>query len=154
MIGMSRHARGDGTLASARTHADVAILVFRESDEADLGRNHAVYTIVCRNNHTDANTLLARAMHSRGDLPDRHITRLLEAESAPIIYYVGQSKDVVRRLYTHISSSGGLLTELFPPVRLVSVEWFDTEQEARTAEQERAVELDESQPGAYVGGGR
>jgi hypothetical protein len=148
------YSRGNGMLGSARTHEDVAVLVLKHREFDARGCDFGVYTLVCRNEYSDVNELVARVAQFREAIPTGKVNRLRQAVNSDFVYYVGQSRNIVDRLHSHINARGESTTALFPPVRLESSEWYDSEREARRAERERADDLAEEHPHAYVGGGR
>lgn len=146
---------GDGTLRSCRSRLDVAYHVLKTKTVADRNFRHGVYTLICSNPYDNGDHAIHRAVVAKENLHIPHHTdRLREAGNAPIVYYVGQSRDVVGRIYDHTAGGGNLLTRLFPPTRLVDVEWFSNERKSRERERELAGELRDEHPSAYVGGGR
>ena len=151
---IDRHAFGDGTIASAESYEDIAILVLGDKDISDLRHRYAVYTLLCRSNFGSEQGAVVHAMNRVGDLTDSQIDRLKQGVHAPIVFYVGQSSNVIKRLYDHVHSRGCFFTKVFSPYEIVSIDWYDTEANAREAEKERAVELGELNESAYVGGGR
>lgn len=151
---IDRHAFGDGTIASAESYEDIAILVLGDKGISDLRNRYAVYTLLCRSNFGSEQGAVVHALNQVGDLTDSQIDRLKRGVHAPIVFYVGQSSNVIKRLYDHANCRGGFFTKVFPPYEIVSIDWYDTEANAREAEKERAVELGELNESAYVGGGR
>lgn len=148
-------SRGDGTIRSARTHFDIAALVMPTKPVEEAGGHYAVYTLVCENPYTDGDHAVNRAVVGGHDVVvPRRVGDLRDAGEAPVVFYVGFSKDVVQRLHDHATGSGGLITELFTPRRIADVEWFRDESDARAYERTRAAELGDDHPEAYIGGGR
>lgn len=152
--GLDGHFFGDGTIASARTREDVAILALCTKPIEDARDRHGVYTLLCRSPYQTEEAAISRALKFESSLSESRIDALKEAIDAPVVFYVGQSRDVVERLYNHSAGRGGFMTSLFPPRRLVSIDWYHTEREARRAERERAKEMERDHPAAYIAGGR
>lgn len=151
---VNRHAFGDGTIASAESYEDIAILVLGNKDISELRQRYAVYTLLCRNNFGSEQGAVVHALNQVGDITDSQIDQLKRGVRAPIVFYVGQSGNVIKRLYDHANRRGGFFTKVFPPYEIVSIDWYGTEADAREAEKERADELAELNESAYVGGGR
>ena len=66
------------------------------------------------------------------------------AHSADERYYVGSSKRVGYRILQHIHQDGAQFTTVFPPAKIVNIEWVEAStNNLRELERERAEELKE-----------
>lgn len=66
------------------------------------------------------------------------------AESAlhsDILYYVGQSNDVVERILKHINGDGALFPKLFPPQSIENLTWWESQSKARQIESQTSQGL-------------
>jgi len=112
-------------------------------------RTNAVYILECFQNR-DAGNVGA----IRGASP-RSISRWQDAKSARRILYVGATRDsVVARLDEHINSpgdEGAYFTGIYPPVRVLSVDWYHSPKDAKVAKRVTADLLQEAFPDDYVG---
>jgi len=60
------------------------------------------------------------------------------------LYYIGYASDVPVRVRQHVdgrAAGGAECTNMFKPVSLVDVSWYDSEATARRHERQRADEL-------------
>lgn len=60
---------------------------------------------------------------------------------ADVVYYVGESSNVSRRIKDHISMQGSTLTKGFPPRSIERIEWVDSREAALEREDELLDEL-------------
>lgn len=120
---------------------------------------HAVYVLDCTPPISDDEPHLSSRFRARVHEKKQRGGSLSEKEalgdavtSGQRIFYVGYATDVVSRVQRHVAGvdrGGAHMTHTFSPQSLVEVTWYDSETEARQAEQTRAAEL--TVPGRYRG---
>lgn len=104
-----------------------------------LPKSYAVYTLRCEQPTTQAAQQRAKdeALDFSNGFFDAYALN-----HAPITY-VGYTKNPYRRLNEHFDplTEGSKFTEVFPPIRVMSIEWCDTEQEAKNRELDVGAKL-------------
>lgn len=118
---------------------------------------HAVYVLDCTPPTGEDEPHLSRRFRARVHETKQRGGSLSEKEAlgdavtgGQRIFYVGYATDVASRVQQHVTGvdgGGAQMTHTFPPQSLVEVTWYDSETEARQAEQTRAAEL--TDPGRY-----
>lgn len=63
-----------------------------------------------------------------------------------ILYYVGQSNDVVERILKHINGNGALFPKLFPPESIENIIWCESQSKARQIESQTSQDLTDLGP--------
>ncbi len=114
----------------------VATLVNRFSDDRP-NWTYAVYVLECRRR-----TVSQRV--AREELRLQHpSTWVDQAQQHNRLLYVGVSQNVVNRLMEHAAGRGGgaNFTQLFPAIRLLSIQWFSVKSLAYRSEEQTAEML-------------
>lgn len=72
------------------------------------------------------------------------------AHNAKKRYYVGSSKRVGYRVLQHLHGDGAWFTQVFPPKRIVDIEWIErTQDNLQQLEAEKAIDLQEDNTFVY-----
>lgn len=110
----------DDCLCHAPSEADIALQVGKTRENPF--DHHGVYVLECRSRS------LANAKAVAWDELD--ISRLpwwvRKGAQAARLFYVGLSKRMVPRLYSQAHADGTSFCKVFPPTRLLDIQWFPT----------------------------
>jgi predicted GIY-YIG superfamily endonuclease len=79
--------------------------------------------------------------------PPRWVKEAVEHDR---LFYVGVSKHMVDRLHEHAIGTGPDFTQVFPPVRLLNIDWYSTLSKSIWAKPKKADYLDRDFPDAFV----
>lgn len=133
-------------LCHSPTRPKIAKLVKETRD--DPIRSHGVYVLDCKTAPLD---LAKRRAFEHLDITQ--VPWWLNAAcKRDRLVYVGVSKRMVDRLHAHANfrGDGGSFMKVFPPKRLIDINWFNTLAESYRAEVETADYLDNELEDAYV----
>lgn len=108
--------------------------------------NHAVYVLECQHRPEKSAQKIAFDELDISSLP-YWVKRGSRSER---LIYVGLSKRAVTRLYNHVNADGGSFTKVFPPVRLLNIDWYATLAESYREDPKKADLLDEHLDDTYV----
>lgn len=61
-----------------------------------------------------------------------------KAVNADLRFYVGYSTNIPNRIKRHVNGEGAVFTEIFPPIKLVSLDRIDKEVKAKAYERRKA----------------
>ncbi|WP_152420990.1 GIY-YIG nuclease family protein [Halorubrum coriense] len=136
----------DSCLCHDVTRKRVAKLVKGFSD-GSTDRTNAVYVLECQ-----WKTVSQKVVREELRLQN-NVSWIDEAQSNKRLLYVGVSTAVPSRLWKHAlgRGDGANFTQMFPPTRLLSIQWFNRESDAYRAEELTAEILrEETHDGVYV----
>ena len=114
--------------------------------ESDPTYNHAVYVLECRRRSREAATYLALDELDICSIPGW----VRAAPQFDRLFYIGVSQRPAVRIYQHAIASGANFTELFPPVRIVDIDWYTNVAESYREEVRKADRYRAAYPDAYV----
>jgi predicted GIY-YIG superfamily endonuclease len=126
-----------------------------EYSNGDMGREELIELIERKSGDLQTVVEGFKDMNSFPDTSDEVIDELVEREQsdhnpvdgipwvkyvleADIIYYVGYTSDLTKRISQHVRGNGAFFTKVSPPNSLEMVYWFDDQSEALEAEKEIA----------------
>lgn len=112
----------------------------------NVHEGHGVYVLECRNRSLKNATGIALDELDVSEIP----WWVKAATNYNRLFYVGLSKRMVTRLYNHAHAKGASFTKVFPPVRLLSIDWYPTLAHSYRAEPEKAEYLDKKFPEVFV----
>ena len=134
----------DDCLCHAPTKADIGLQVGATRDNPFY--RHGVYVLECRSRS------LANAKAVAWDALD--ISSLpwwvYKGAKAARLFYVGLSKHMVPRLYSQAHAEGTSFCKVFPPTRLLDIQWFPTLSHSYRAKPRIAEKLKERFSEAFV----
>lgn len=107
---------------------------------------HGVYVLECGKPRTDEAKQTAYRTLERGNIP-----RFIDAaKSADRLFYVGLSQRLLDRLWMILFNTQTDFLQIYPPVRLLRVDWHATLAASRRAKNEVAEALEKRFPKSYV----
>lgn len=136
----------DSCLCHDVTRKRIAELV-KEFSDGSMERTDAVYVLECQLKSV-SQKVVREELQLQND-----VSWIYEAQDSRRLIYVGVSTVVPSRLWKHAlgRGDGANFTQMFPPTRLLSIQWFDREPDAYRAEKLTAEILrEETQNGVYV----
>lgn len=136
----------DQCLCHDVTRKRVAELVKQFSD-GTTARTNAVYVLECQVKSV-TQKVVREELRLQND-----VSWIYDAQQNKRLVYVGVSTVVTSRLWKHAmgNGDGANFTQMFPPSRLLSIQWFEMESDAYRAEEITADVLREvTHDGIYV----
>ncbi len=136
----------DSCLCHDITRKKVAELV-NEFSDGSMERTNAVYVLECQWK-TVSQRVVREELRLQND-----VSWVGEAQKNRRLVYVGVSTCVPNRLWKHSigRGDGANFTQMFPPTRLLSIQWFKRESDAYRAEELTAQILrEETHTGVYI----
>jgi len=94
-------------------------------------RSDAVYVLECRHRSGEQERIAIEELRLQNPWWVR------KAQQSERLFYVGVSKKVLYRLRQHVAGQGkgANFTQIFPPSRLITINWYENYSEARRAEE-------------------
>lgn len=136
----------DQCLCHNLTKRRVAELVKQFSD-GTTEKTNAVYVLECQMKFV-TQKVVREELHLQND-----VSWIDDAQESRRLVYVGVSTVVPNRLWKHAvgNGDGANFTQMFPPTRLLSIQWFERESDAYRAEELTAEILEEeTHDGIYI----
>ena len=143
------YQRNGGTPAPSEEDEDFWILGMAPEDVPpvyQLPKPYAVYYLRCE--QVSPETIRERADHFDLDVSEEFVNAYYFGGPPR---YVGYTENPYRRLDEHFDpfARGAKFTKLIPPKELVCIEWHETEDEAKEAEQ-RIADKERTTQGAFI----
>lgn len=114
--------------------------------------HHGVYVLACRKrSESSAKRIALRELRNKnGNRIKKPPSWVTAATNAEHLIYVGLSKKMVTRIHDHAHGKGANFTQVFPPTRVLDIDWYPTLAESYREEPIKAARLRERFPEAYV----
>lgn len=137
----------DECLCHAPSRSDIKDQIENHRTDTEMFYRHAVYVLECR--RIDPECAIRRAI-TELEIQYPRWTESAAAEERR--FYVGVSKRVYIRIYNHAMGTGRAsnFCRIFPPARILTIEWHPTLAESYRAEERMAERLRNHFTNAYV----
>lgn len=130
-----------------QTDISISNIIATAFPYCDGGPANAVYVLECKPTENFRGIAFTELQKVKTQWPT-------DINGARRVLYVGVTVNLLRRLHEHLQDDGGDagadFTQVFPPMRLLHVEWFETYARAAKAEPMVAEELRERFPEDHV----
>ncbi|WP_152031288.1 hypothetical protein [Natrarchaeobaculum aegyptiacum] len=134
----------DDCLCHASSQSEISRMVGKTRDNPYF--NHAVYVLECRHRPEKSAKLLAINALDVKSVPGW----VIGAARSERLLYVGLSKRPVTRIWHHATARGANFTKVFPPVRLLDIDWHPTLADSYREEPKKAQHLRKHLDKAFV----